>query len=132
VEAAGRGWVSRNVPVGDPVFDRGQDLPGPAVIALAMQREIDDREQRIVVVGSGDFLANRFAGNGGNVDLGVNMVNWLAGEEHLITLQPRAAKDSALVLSKTWLTATGIGFLVILPLLLALAGAAIWWRRRRA
>ena len=167
VEAAARGWVSRNAPdkvaqlpprhggmepsgaggaagqllpqsagsasnVSQLRFDKQHDTPGPAVISLALQRNINDREQRIVVVGSGAFLANSFAGNGGNVDLGVSMVNWLAGEERLITLQPRAAKDSSLVLGKIQLTAIGLGFLVVLPLLLALVGAAMWWKRRRA
>ncbi len=134
VEVAARGWVSRSGPgnASLPRFDKRHDVPGPAVIALALQRNINDREQRIVVVGSGAFLANSFAGNGGNVDLGVSMVNWLAGEEHLITLQPRAAKDSDLVLGKVQLTAIGIGFLFGLPLLLAGVGMRIWWKRRRA
>ncbi|MDO8812059.1 MAG: Gldg family protein [Gallionella sp.] len=133
VEVAARGWVSRNA-AGDkpPRFDKQHDTPGPAVIALALQRNVNDREQRIVVVGSGAFLANSFAGNGGNVDLGVNMVNWLASEERLITLQPRAAKDSNLVLGKTQLTVIGIGFLIGLPLLLSVVGGLMWWKRRRA
>ncbi|MGC2047704.1 MAG: ABC transporter, partial [Gallionella sp.] len=63
---------------------------------------------------------------------GVNMVNWLAGEEHLITLQPRAAKDSSLVLSRTELNVISIGFLLVLPLLLAGVGIFIWLKRRRA
>ena len=54
---------------------------------------MNDREQRIIVVGNGAFLANVYSGNGGNLDLGINMVNWLANEERLITVQPRAAKD---------------------------------------
>ena len=133
VEVAARGWVSRNA-AGDkpPRFDKQHDTPGPAVIALALQRNVNDREQRIVVVGSGAFLANSFAGNGGNVDLGVNMVNWLASEERLITLQPRATKDSNLVLGKTQLTVIGVGFLVGLPLLLSVVGGLMWWKRRRA
>jgi len=141
VEVAARGWVSRypdkeklhdeNLLSGH-MFDKQHDTPGPAVIAVAMQRNINDREQRIVVVGSGAFLSNSFAGNGGNVDLGVNMVNWLAGEEHLITLQPRAARDSNLVLGKTQLTLISVGFLVVVPLLLALVGGVMWWKRRRA
>jgi len=133
VEVAARGWVSRNA-AGDkpPRFDKQHDTPGPAVIALALQRNVNDREQRIVVVGSGAFLANSFAGNGGNVDLGVNMVNWLASEERLITLQPRAAKDNNLVLGKTQLTVIGVGFLVGLPLLLSVVGGLMWWKRRRA
>jgi hypothetical protein len=132
VEVAPRGWVSRKPPTGKPRFDKSQDTPGPVVIAMALQRNINDREQRIVVVGNGAFLSNSFAGNGGNVDLGMNMVNWLAGEEHLITQKLRPAKDSKLELSAMQLRLISIGFLLGLPLLLAGAGGYIWWKRRRA
>ncbi len=129
VEAANRGWVSRS---GKAKFDKAHDTPGPVIIASALQRNIADREQRIVVVGDAAFLSNSFAGNGGNVDLGLNMVNWLAGEEHLITLQPRSSKDSSISLSKNQLAIIGLGFIVVLPLILAAWGALLWWKRRRA
>lgn len=129
VEVAARGWVSNS---GKAKFDKAHDTPGPIVIATALQRNIQDREQRIVVVGNGAFLANSYAGNGGNVDLGVSMVNWLAGEEKLITLQPRSAKDATVNLSKTQLGIIGLAFLLVLPLLLAGWGAWLWWKRRRA
>jgi len=132
VEVAPRGWVSRNVPKGKPTFDKRHDTRGPVVIAMALQRNINNREQRIVVVGNGAFLSNSFAGNGGNVDLGLNMVNWLAGEEHLITQKLRPAKDSKLELSKTQLGIISGIFLLALPLLLAGAGGYLWWKRRRA
>ena len=144
LEVAARGWVSHTditTPGAKPVdenplsghpFDKQHDTRGPAIIAVAMQRDINDKEQRIVVVGNGAFLSNSFAGNGGNVDLGVNIVNWLASDEQLITLQPRAAKDSNIVLSRTQLAFISIGFLIGLPLLLSIAGGYIWWKRRRA
>ena len=134
LEVAAHGWVSTSggVPLSGYKFDKQRDTPGPVVIALAMQRDIHDAQQRIVVVGNGAFLANSFAGNGGNVDLGVNMVNWLTHDEHLITLQPRAAKDSSIVLSRTQLTVISAGFLLLIPLLLAGVGAYLWWTRRRA
>jgi len=133
VEVAPRGWVSRKIPednVSQLHFDKKHDIPGPVVIAMALQRNINDREQRIVVVGNGAFLANSYAGNGGNVDLGLNMVNWLASEEHFINLQPRAAKDSKLVLSKLQLEIVSGIFLLVLPLLLIGAGVYIWRKRR--
>ncbi|MDX8385469.1 MAG: Gldg family protein [Gallionella sp.] len=131
VEVAPRGWVSSKAKINEPRFDKKHDTPGPAIIAMALQRPVNNREQRIVVVGNGAFVANNYAGNGGNVDLGINMVNWLAGEEHLITLQPRSAKDNNLTLSSLHLSIVGIGFLIVVPLLLAGVGGYIWWKRRR-
>jgi ABC-type uncharacterized transport system involved in gliding motility auxiliary subunit len=131
VEAAPHGWVSSRKPQDKPVFDKSSDVPGPATIALALQRDINDRDQRIVVVGSGSFLANTYSGNGGNLDLGINMVNWLANEEKLSISPPRAVKDGAITLSKTQLSVIGIGFVIVLPLLLVLTGGVLWWRRRR-
>ena len=66
------------------------------------------------------------------MDLGLNMVNWLAGEEHLITQKLRPAKDSKLELSAMQLRLIGFGFLLGLPLLLAGTGGIIWWKRRSA
>lgn len=130
VEAASNGWVSRTVIPKKPRFDKNRDIPGPFSLAITLQRTLNAREQRIVVVGSGSFLANAYAGNGGNIDLGINMVNWLAHEEHLITTQPRATADSAITLSKNQLSAISIGFVVAVPLLLIITGGVLWWRRR--
>jgi ABC-type uncharacterized transport system involved in gliding motility auxiliary subunit len=130
VEAASRGWVSNRTVQSKLQFDKNHDVPGPATIALALQRDVNDRDQRIVVVGSGSFLANAYSGNGGNIDLGINMVNWLANEERLIATQPRAVKDSAVTLSKTKLSVISGGFLLALPALLMLVGGVLWWRRR--
>jgi len=131
VEAAPRGWVSRRTAQGKPRFNKDNDVPGPVTIALALQRNINDREQRIVIVGSGSFLANAYSGNGGNLDLGVNMVNWLSNEEKLISIQPRAVKDGAVNLSKTQLGIISGGLLIALPMLLVLVGGVMWWRRRQ-
>jgi ABC-type uncharacterized transport system involved in gliding motility auxiliary subunit len=134
VEAAPRGWVSTRLPKDaqtKPRFDRNRDIPGPVALALALQRDIHDREQRIVVVGSGSFLANTYAGNGGNLDLGVNMVNWLSNQDKLIMIAPRAAQDNTVTLSKTQLAVISTGLVIVLPLLLLLAGCILWWRKRR-
>lgn len=132
VEVATRGWVSRTPPTDKAKFDKAHDTPGPVTIATALQRTLHEKEQRIVIVGNGAFLANSFAGNGGNVDLGVNMVNWLASEDHLINLEPHTAKDSKLTLSKMQLNVISIGFLLGLPLILFGTGIYLWWKRRRA
>lgn len=75
--------------------------------------------------------SNTFLGSGGNLDLGMNIVNWLAGDDSLIALQPRPTLDATLDFSRAALYSIALVFLVGLPLALALAGAAVWWRRRR-
>ncbi|HEY5994466.1 MAG TPA: GldG family protein [Gallionellaceae bacterium] len=133
VDAAPRGWVSENPPKGNtaPKFNKNRDEPGPVVIALALEREVDHREQRIVAVGSGAFLSNQYSGNLRNLDLGVNMVNWLGKQDNLIFIPPRAAKDDTVTLSWTQLGIISVGLIIVLPVAFALVGGALWWHRRR-
>jgi ABC-type uncharacterized transport system involved in gliding motility auxiliary subunit len=132
IEVAPRGWVESGDLGGRIVFDPGLDTPGPVNIAVALERLREEKNQRIVVIGSGHFLANTYLGNGGNLDLGVNIVNWLTGDDRLIAIQPRSAPDVSLSLSKGWLAGLVIMFLIVLPLAFLAAGAWIWWRRRSA
>ncbi len=131
VEAAQQGWVETG-DLNDAInFDQADDVAGPISIAVALTRNIQDREQRIVVVGSGHFLANTYLGNGSNLDFGINLINWLTGDEELIVIQPRATLDSNLILSESDLTLIAVVFLVLLPLLFLVCGTVIWWHRRR-
>jgi ABC-type uncharacterized transport system involved in gliding motility auxiliary subunit len=100
-------------------------------IGIALVKQLKGREQRVVVIGSGAFLANSYLGNAGNLDLGVNIINWLAQDENLITIQPRATLDSNLNLGKTALTLISVGFLIALPLIFLVTGGMIWWQRRK-
>ena len=129
LDVAQTGWMSAS---SSGKFDKQRDTRGPFTIALAAEHDVNGVDQRIVVVGNGAFLSNSFAGNGGNVDLGVNMVNWLAHDEKHIALQPRKAKDSNITLSKNQLTGISVGFLVGIPLVLTGIGIYLWWVRRRA
>ncbi|MBI3041440.1 MAG: GldG family protein [Betaproteobacteria bacterium] len=129
VEVAPRGCVKTGKAEGR--CDRGRDTPGPVTIATAFERAVGDRPQRVVVVGNGSFLSNTFIGNGGNRDLGVNIVNWLAGDDRLITIQPRGATDTVIDIDQGVLYLIAFCFLLALPLAFMITGAVIWWRRRR-
>lgn len=131
VEVAQQGWIETGDLNGNITFDQATDVPGPVSIAVALTRNIRDREQRIVVVGSGHFLANTYLGNGSNLDFGINLVNWLTGDEELIVIQPRATMDDSLMLSESELTMIAVGFLVLLPAFFLVTGLVIRWRRRR-
>ena len=131
IEVAQRGWLETGKLDETAHFDKKRDTPGPVTIGVVLVKQFKGREQRAVVIGSGAFLANSYLGNAGNLDLGVNIINWLAQDENLITIQPRATLDSNLELGKTALTLISVGFLIVLPLVFLVTGGVIWWRRRK-
>jgi hypothetical protein len=132
VQVAQRGWVEVGKLEGTITFDKNRDFPGPVNIATAFERMIGDRQQRVVVIGNAGFLSNTFLGNGGNLDLGMNIVNWLSGDDQLITIQPRPAPDSNLDLPPGILYVIAFTFVLGLPLAFLVTGVVIWWRRRNA
>ena len=132
VEVAQRGWVEMGPLDDKPTFDQARDLPGPVTIAAAFERMVGDRQQRIIVVGNAAFLSNTYLGNGGNLQLGTAMVNWVAAEDAMVAIDPRPAPDSRLDIGQLTLYAIAFGFLLVLPLAFLLTGTFIWWRRRRA
>ncbi|MXS86296.1 ABC transporter [Nitrosomonas sp. HPC101] len=130
-EVAPQGWVETSPLEGEISFDAENDVSGPVSVAVALSRLVEDREQRVIVVGSGHFLANGYLGNGGNLDLGMNMINWLAGDEAFIPIQPRVTLDNRLELSELQLTLIATSFLITLPLIFLASGIFIRWYRRR-
>lgn len=132
IDVAPRGWVETGRLDARPVFDKARDFPGPINVASAFERSVGDREQRVVVVGTGHFLANSFLGNGGNLTLGLAMVNWLAGDDARIAVDPRPAADTRLDIDGPQLQLIALLVLILLPLLFAIAGSVVWWRRRNA
>ena len=132
IDVAQRGWVEVGKLDAKPVFDKARDFPGPVNVASAFERTVGDREQRVIVVGTGHFLSNSFLGNGGNLALGVSMLNWLAGEDAMVTIDARPAADTRIEIDSTQLYLIAFVVLFALPLLFAGTGIAVWWRRRNA
>ena len=132
IQVAARGWLESGA-LDKPVkFDKGHDKSGPISIAVALQRTVDERVQRVVVIGNGHFLANQFLGNGGNLDLGINAVNWLTGDDNLIAIQPRPTQDTQIQFSENTKMGLVILFLLLIPLCLLALGGRVWWRRRKS
>lgn len=110
-------------------------LKGPLDFGFALSRLSPSpakSEQRVVVIGNGDFLSNSYLGNGGNRALGERIFNWLLGDDQLISMPPRGAPDRVLNVSQGELGWLSTGFMLILPLILLVIGGLIAWRRRRA
>jgi ABC-type uncharacterized transport system involved in gliding motility auxiliary subunit len=139
VEVAPNGWLASQKLAKDakPVFNEKLDKPGPINIGVALERIYGKKGQRVVVMGNANFLSNTFITNGGNLDFGINMVNWLAGDDKLITIQPMPLKDINMTIPDTdsgriiaWTVFHGFQYFI--PLGLMIAGFYFWWKRRKA
>jgi len=116
--------------------DHDDENQGPLNIGMTLARSHQNSEgelydQRIAIVGDADFLSNRYLGNGSNLDIGVNLLNWLSHDDQLIAISPRPAPDTRLELSQEEQIAIAVFFLVLLPLTLLVSGLRIWLGRRK-
>ena len=139
IEVAGIGWLAGSAKEKDQklIFNKNKDKQGPINIGVAFNRKFEEKGQRVVVIGNSAFLSNSYITSGGNLDLGINIINWLAGDEKLITIQPMPLKDVNVTIpndSKSVFLAWTIfhSFQYFIPLALFVAGFVIWFRRKKA
>lgn len=132
-------WLETgSITEGDITFDADKDdIQGPIPLAISIKKKIkkeDDKtiEQRIIVIGDSDFMLNSFIGYGANMDLAVNMFNWLSADDKLVEIKSQTARDVQLDISEHVLLSFSLFFLILLPLGLLITGALIWIRRRKA
>ncbi len=135
LRSLGRSWSETGAMQGSVSFDQDKDIPGPLTIGMLLNRDQGEgdnkHQQRVAVIGDGDFLANSFLGNGANQDLGSRLLNWLSNDDSMINIPPRAAPDTKLEITPMLSLMIGAGFLLIIPGLLLGSGFAIWWKRRK-
>ena len=116
--------------------DNDDEISGPLTIGMSLARSEHDSdgqlfEQRAIIVGDADFLSNTYLGNGSNLEIGINLVNWLSHDDRLISISPRPAPDTRLELSPHEQLAIAVFFLLALPLGLLFSGLRIWLKRRK-
>lgn len=101
-----------------------------ALLAFAQSRQQAGKQQRVLVVGDGDFLSNQYIGNGANLPLGLNMVDWLTQSEQFLDSFTRPVPDQLIELSRREAVLMASGLLFLLPLVFLSLAAVRWWRRR--
>jgi ABC-type uncharacterized transport system involved in gliding motility auxiliary subunit len=131
-------WTETGGLTDEMVFNSADgDVAGPITIGVALHRQLEKppasqvKTQRAVVIGDSDFLADNYIGAGANLNLGLNIFNWLIGDDDLISVEVKATSDTRLELDDSQLMVIAFGFFLVLPLLLLFAGFFIWYRRKR-
>ena len=141
---------------GQASFDEKDDIAGP--VPLVVLSEVDTPQQKdekpgdasakeqeekdeeapsgqskkgfVLVAGDSDFVSNTNVGLSGNEDLFLNMVNFMAEEENLITIEPRKKAGRPLLLTQPQAQMFLWTCLVLVPLLVLMTGLGVYRVRR--
>jgi ABC-type uncharacterized transport system involved in gliding motility auxiliary subunit len=128
----------------EPTADASKgDKIGPVSIAVAVNTPAppedakpDDPktppQTRIVAIGDSDFASDAFAGSLGNVDLFLNIVNWLTAQENLISIRPKEPGNSRLTMTPDQVDVVKYVSIFGVPALVFAVGIFTWSRRRKA
>jgi ABC-type uncharacterized transport system involved in gliding motility auxiliary subunit len=120
----------KTVESGETLLKRLRGEENANAKAAAPEKIIARKEARIVVSGDSDFATNSFYHVLGNGALFLNAVNFLASRENLIGLEPRTYDLPYVSMTNTQMKGTFILSIILIPLLMAVVGVAVWWRRR--
>jgi ABC-type uncharacterized transport system involved in gliding motility auxiliary subunit len=138
-----KSWGETDLNSRQVTFDRLHDLKGPLTLAMAVQ-PVPPKKQttpadastpspaaRLVVFGDSDFATNSFFRLYGDGDLFLNIINWLAEDEAVISIRPKEVRASPLILDSEQAGMIFLVSIVILPGAVLLLGLGAWqWRRR--
>jgi ABC-2 type transport system permease protein len=110
-----------------------QKAPLPTVVALT--RNVNGRQQRIVVAGDADFLSNaelgRYNPRTANFNFSTALFSWFSDGEFPIDTSRPGSKDKQLNINGSGMTFLKWLLLGVLPGILLIAGAILLIRRKR-
>jgi len=123
----------------DPQFDEGTDIVGPLAIGVIISTAAPDETEQVTepveytvifAIGDSDFASNAHFLNGNNSDLFLNSVNILTAGEELISIDRKVLQTRRLIIGPEIVNFINISSIGLLPLIIMIIGAVIWWRRR--
>jgi len=147
VRSSSQSWAETGGATGKAEFNKEKDRRGPISVAVAVWKEAgrqskkdgggtgrqERRKQtRLVVFGDSDFANDTYLSFGGNKDLFLNCVNWLAEEEELISIRPKGEENRPVHLTERTSRAVFYITLLAIPILVLGSGIGVWWSRRGA
>ena len=150
VQSMPRSWLETGKIEGAVKYNEASDVSGPLPFGFAITRMTgeaieengEDKEeqeaktstqhqQRIIIMGDGDFLSNTYLGLLGNLAMGESIFNWLAHDDDFIDIPPTNAISSSIAVTEMHMAILGLVFILLLPALLIGSGFFIWLKRRK-
>jgi ABC-type uncharacterized transport system involved in gliding motility auxiliary subunit len=108
------------------------DTQGPVSLGVVAESEQDkDKGWRIAAFGNSLFLTSGQISNAGNLNLGLNAVNWLVKRDEVLGIAPRQPEQVQLFLNASQMRWITVLTLLVMPGAAIVLGVAVWWRRRR-
>ena len=131
VQSSEQAWTETGALNGKVIYgDNPREVNGSIPLVFALQRERNNKQQRVIVAGDGDFLADAWIANGGNRELGNRLFNWSVDDAALMALDTSLQPDTQLDLSRAallWLASTS---LLLLPGTMLGVATGVWYRRQ--
>jgi ABC-type uncharacterized transport system involved in gliding motility auxiliary subunit len=118
-------------------FDQNRDHGAPLTIAASIEKggSGDERvrinSSRMVIVSNSFFVQdNALTQDQQALDFVSGSINWLMSREQMIGIAPKIPKPLTFTLDETKLRNLRWLVLVLVPLVPAIIGSAVWWKRR--
>jgi ABC-type uncharacterized transport system involved in gliding motility auxiliary subunit len=135
-------WMERNFdPTVKPEFNESIETLGSRAIGVYMMKQPPETLEdgtipegvdytRIIVVGDSDFASNQHFYNSYNGYQLLSIFEYLTSGEQIISIERKILPYRSLVVTPEEETFIRVASIGLLPLLVIVAGAVIWWRRR--
>jgi ABC-2 type transport system permease protein len=115
--------------------EQGDSL-GANITALALTRKVEEKEQRIMILGDADCFSNgeleyrRKGVDAINFTMAIGMFYWLSNDEVPIDIRRPYPTDDKMYLEKKEMPFLSTFYKIVIPSLLALAFLFLWLRRK--
>tara|TARA_R110002051_G_scaffold309951_2_gene382851 strand:- start:21 stop:1559 length:1539 start_codon:yes stop_codon:yes gene_type:complete len=116
-------------------FNPNRDRKIEVAVASALTRKINNREQKIMVVGDADFISNKGLNINNlkteNFKFALKVFKWFSDNEYPIAAERPEPIDNKIEISREKIMLLKIIFIVLIPLMIGFYGALLLVRRKR-